>query len=116
MAASTGKPVFCWISASGRMSFSWVRAAQLGLMFSLACAISCTRAKRVLEGTRACAGKADVEHVDAEAFHEVKDVDLLGDGWVAHRGRLQAVAEDSSSSSTRASGAAIARKPCSNRR
>ena len=44
-------------------------------------------------GARASAGQPDVEHVDADGFHQMKDLDLLFDGRIAHRGRLQAVAQ-----------------------
>ncbi len=42
---------------------------------------------------RARAGQADVEHVDADGFHQVKDLDLLLDGRIADRRRLQPVAQ-----------------------
>src|SRR5690242_15630472 len=49
----------------------------------------------VLAGPGAGTGQAQVEHVDAEVLHEVEDADLFGDRRIAHRGRLQAVAQRS---------------------
>jgi len=48
-ATSMGSPVFCTISAIGRMSFSWVRAAQLARIFILCVIIS--RASAVTAST-----------------------------------------------------------------
>ncbi len=42
----------------------------------------------VRHGARPGARQPDVEHVDADLFHQVEDLDFLFDGRVAHRGRL----------------------------
>ena len=47
----------------------------------------------VLDGARAGAGKADVERLDAERFHQVEDFDFFVDGGIVDGGILQAVAE-----------------------
>ncbi len=44
-------------------------------------------------GARAGARQSDVEHVDANTFQQVKDFDLLFNGGIAHRGRLQPIAQ-----------------------
>ena len=38
-------------------------------------------------------GQAQVQHVDADPFHQVEDIDLLLNGRITHRGRLEAVAQ-----------------------
>ena len=47
----------------------------------------------VLDCARAGSRKAQVERVDAERLHQVKDFDLLLNGRIADRGRLQSVAQ-----------------------
>src|SRR5439155_23553586 len=38
------------------------------------------------------AGQPDIEHVDAEIFHQVEELDFCFDGWIARRWLLQTVA------------------------
>ncbi len=47
----------------------------------------------VLDGARAGAGKADVQRIDAERFHQMQDFDFFFDAGIVDRGILQAVAE-----------------------
>src|SRR5450631_2528900 len=68
VAASMRSPVFCTISAIGRMSFSCVRA-----------------------GPRSRQSKR--QRMDSQRLHQMKDLDLLRDGRIAHRRRLQPIAQ-----------------------
>src|SRR5579859_4016711 len=45
------------------------------------------------DGARSGARQTDVERVDAELLHQVQDAQLLLDGRIFDRGRLQAVAQ-----------------------
>src|SRR5260370_5529836 len=47
----------------------------------------------VLDGAGASAGKANVQRIDAERFHQMQDFDFFFDAGIVDRGILQAVAE-----------------------
>src|SRR5207249_4692552 len=49
--------------------------------------------QRIGIGARAGAGQSDIEHLDTQLFHKVEKLDLVFDGGIRNRRRLQAVAE-----------------------
>ena len=75
------------------MSAIVVRAAQFGRIFSLAWRYLCRESEYVTLRAWTGTGQTDIQHVDAEIFHEVKKLDLGLDGWIANGWRLQAVAQ-----------------------
>src|SRR3990172_8358416 len=92
VAHSMGRPTFCEISATGRMSFWWVRAAQLPRILSREFTISRASTSTCSHAAGPAPGQSQVERVDAQGLHQVQDLDLLVERRIAHRGRLQAVA------------------------
>ena len=77
VAASMRRPVFCTISAMGRMSFSCVRAAQLARIFILCATISRASAVTASTARGPGAGQAQIERVDAQRLHQMKDFNLF---------------------------------------
>src|SRR6266481_2317635 len=75
VATAIGKPTRCEISATGRMSFSWVRAAQFGLIFSLQPAIS--RASRSTSATARGPAPGGLEFRSADGIPGVDKVGML---------------------------------------
>src|SRR5882724_10162164 len=92
VAAWMFSPVRWTISAIGRMSFSWVRAAQLARIFSLLRTISWASASQSARA-RSRPRQPKVERVDAQGFHQMQDLNFLRNRGIAHRRRLQAIAQ-----------------------
>ena len=47
----------------------------------------------IRDGARSCARQPHIERVDAQSFHQMQDLNFLGDRRIAHRGRLQSIAQ-----------------------
>ena len=47
----------------------------------------------IRDRTRSRAGQPQVERVDAQRFHQMQDLDFLRNRGIAHRGRLQTIAQ-----------------------
>ena len=70
-----------------------MRAAQFGLIFMRGSRSREPALQTMLDRARTSSGQSDVEHVDPERFHQVKDFNLLGNSRIADRRRLQTVAQ-----------------------
>ena len=80
VAASMGMPTRWEISTIGRMSASTVRAAQFGLMRMRWLTISRANASASL-AARVRRRETDIDGIDGQGFHQVKDFDFVVDGW-----------------------------------
>jgi hypothetical protein len=49
--------------------------------------------RNMLDRSWPCTGQSEIERVDAQRFHEMKDFNFLGDRWIAHGRRLQSIAK-----------------------
>jgi hypothetical protein len=89
---SISMPSFWEMSTTAWTSALWVRAAQAGLTASLLSRMN-AQGGAVLDRALPGAGQPDVDVVDAQVVGELDEADLVLDGRVDHRGRLDAVAQ-----------------------